>query len=312
MDSNQTQFKNIRSAISLTDDIEIYKSTKKNRYFFICGSIIGYVHTSTAISILNKELDRSGLLVAEVSLNGGVSFTPCLFRFKGSPITSDSQIDNSKNTIIEENNYLSRKEYDYGCISVVQNHKREWAMISESGEFLVPFGRYDWIGGFDSGLLLVRSKGHGLYLFNVLALSLSNSDSFITNEEEIKRVLLNEYNTHPEQFRKWGIINRYGEEVVSLKYDWIDPFMGEERPFTNAIQGFDQCFIEFESLYGSDYYDENRDYRYNIDNCSSKSYSSDDDDNDDYSFSRFYDSEGNFRPEWLQDAIMDGEYVVDD
>ena len=45
-----------------------------------------------------------------------------------------------------------------GNVSVVQNNKREFAVIDNNGNEVVPFGKYKWIDRFDSGLCRVHSN----------------------------------------------------------------------------------------------------------------------------------------------------------
>jgi hypothetical protein len=85
----------------------------------------------------------------------------------------------------------NRKEYTYGSIIVIQRQDYKWGVTSIDGIEIVPFGKYNWIDGFDQGLARVR-KG-----------SYANS--------------------------KWGIINEKGEEVLPIEYDKIWNFLGKDR-----------------------------------------------------------------------------------
>ena len=48
----------------------------------------------------------------------------------------------------------------YNNIFVVRNKNYEWVVLNINGFEIVPFGKYEWIDAFDSGLCRVRSHGH--------------------------------------------------------------------------------------------------------------------------------------------------------
>ena len=58
---------------------------------------------------------------------------------------------------MSEQKYI--KELNYGNVIVVENRDYQWAVIDNNGNIIVPFGKYGWIDGFDSGLARVRTSG---------------------------------------------------------------------------------------------------------------------------------------------------------
>lgn len=84
------------------------------------------------------------------------------------------------------------KEINCGNLTVVENSNYQWAVLDDNGRFVVPYGKYGWIGEFDSGLARVRTdEGYGT--------------------------------------SKWGIINEDGEVVLPLEYDKIWNFCGAKK-----------------------------------------------------------------------------------
>lgn len=103
---------------------------------------------------------------------------------------------------------------------------------------------------------------------------------------------------------KWGIINEKGEEVLPVIYDNIWIFFGKNRFSTNTEKDGIKKEVYFHDLnpslpvrgvkrhiYQEEYYEESPNDYFNINDC--------------------YDYEGNFDFEQLEDAIMDGEYVLE-
>ena len=81
---NEIISKNRRSATEINHKIEIRQSSKTGHYFFVAGDIIGHITEKTAKAILNDELTREDLQVADISIDGGANFFTCLMR-QGSP-----------------------------------------------------------------------------------------------------------------------------------------------------------------------------------------------------------------------------------
>lgn len=170
------------------------------------------------------------------------------------------------------------KETTYNGLTVAQNERRQWGVVDQKGNIVVPFGKYDWIDGFDQGLARVNKW------------ILTDKVSFLKT-------------------KYWGVINEKGEEVLPLEYEEIWNFLGKNRYSTKAVKDGVQSTVYFHDLnpelpkrsggqsrYSDDdggYYEDPNDGLYfDIDQC--------------------YDYEGNFDFERLEDAIMDGEYVPED
>lgn len=75
--------KNRRNATEISHEIEL-RQNKSGKYFFTAGDLVGYVTEKTAKAILNDELGREDLQVADVSIDNGATFVTCLMR-KGNP-----------------------------------------------------------------------------------------------------------------------------------------------------------------------------------------------------------------------------------
>lgn len=83
----------------------------------------------------------------------------------------------------------------------VQREDYQWGVIDTAGKEFVPFGKYNWIDGYDHGY--TRVVGY------------QSSDR--TNNTT-----------------KWGIINEYGEEVLPVEYDNIWNFYDKSRHSTRV------------------------------------------------------------------------------
>lgn len=98
---------------------------------------------------------------------------------------------------------VNRSEKIFGNVIVIQHSDYKWGVVNAAGEEIVPFGKYDWIDGFDSGLARVK-KGKAP----------NNLDCN----------------------NKWGIINEKGEEVLPVEYDNIWNFVGKNRFSTKVVK----------------------------------------------------------------------------
>ena len=47
-------------------------------------------------------------------------------------------------------------ENNYGEVTVVEHSDYKWGVIDSNGNEIVPFGKYDWIEGFEHGLCRVK------------------------------------------------------------------------------------------------------------------------------------------------------------
>ena len=78
------------------------------------------------------------------------------------------------------------------------------AVVTIDGKEIVPYGKYDYIGGFDNGYARVK----------------------------IGKVT----NGRVDSGAKWGLINEKGEEVLPVEYDDIWNFYGKGRTDTNIVK----------------------------------------------------------------------------
>ena len=168
------------------------------------------------------EGDRRGVLLDEISIKRlnlkdgeecDVNPENCLF-YELKNVTNNRIIrrvriltgeENCSTPITVETSHISKN--NDGMVNVVKNASNQFGVIDNEGNTIVPFGKYGWIDGFDSGLARVHSH------------------AFPTGK---KRLL---------QMYKWGIINEKGEEVLPLEYDDIWNFLGKNRYSTKVIKG---------------------------------------------------------------------------
>ena len=159
-------------------------------------------------------------------------------------------------SIVDMENNLYYRRRDFGRVSVVQNRDRQFAVISSDGEVIVPFGKYAWIDGFDSGLARVHTAGVRVNDPNVCAVfddsfNIIEGKALDTYYDDLKR-------KHPDQLSRWGIINMDGEEVVPVKYDNVWNFFGKNRKSTNVENDGSRYRVRFADLPGSVYYIEEK------------------------------------------------------
>lgn len=102
-----------------------------------------------------------------------------------------------------ETTMVNYSEKTYGKVTVIQHSDYKWGVVNADGEEVVPFGKYDWIDGFDSGLARVK---------------IGKAPSNIANNGN-----------------KWGIINEKGEEVLPVEYDSIWKFLDKNR-FSTRVE----------------------------------------------------------------------------
>ena len=156
---------------------------------------------------------------------------------------------------MENNLYYSRR--DFGRVSVVQNRDLQFAVISSDGEVIVPFGKYAWIDGFDSGLARVHTAGVRFNDPNLCAvindgINVIEGKALTAYYDDLKR-------NHPDQLSRWGIINMDGEEVVPVKYDNVWNFFGKNRKSTIVENDGSRYRVRFSDLPGSVYHIEEED-----------------------------------------------------
>ena len=128
-------------------------------------------------------------------------------------------------------------EINYGKVRVVENAAYQWAVIDDQDNIIVPFCKYGWIDGFDSGLARVRSRSVGECFRDAVVehfnLSDANSSGVICRGRgDIK----------------WGIINEQGEEVLPVVYDNIWNFLGKNRFSTKVEKDGVESEVYFHKL----------------------------------------------------------------
>ena len=196
-----------------------------------------------------------------------------------------------------------RSEKEYGNLTIIELTKSRFGIKCNAG-FIVPFGKYEWIEGFDHGLSRVRTHGLTGYTKNITAI-FDDDWNEITDRKIIEEKEAEYRMKHPEKYAKWGIIDETGKEVLPTEYDEIWKFYGKNRLSTKVVRDgveYDICFHSLNSSIPmpantkkwSSYFDEN--------DC----------DNNCFKINDCYDYEGNFDYDRLEDAILDGEYVSED
>ena len=196
-----------------------------------------------------------------------------------------------------------RSEKEYGNLTIIELTKSRFGIRCNAG-FIVPFGKYEWIEGFDHGLSRVRTHGLTGYTKNITAI-FDDDWNEITDRKIIEEREAEYRMKHPEKYAKWGIIDETGKEVLPTEYDEIWKFYGKNRLSTKVVRDGVEYEIYFHSLNSSipmpantkkwsSYFDEN------------------DSDNNCFKINDCYDYEGNFDYDRLEDAILDGESVSED
>lgn len=128
------------------------------------------------------------------------------------------------------------KETIYGKVKVAVKNG-EYAVTDLDDNVIVPFGKYDWIEGFDFGLSRVRTKGIHNHPECWVPCNCKTQKEYDEQMAEIKeegRKYEEDRRLHNEKYSKWGIINEEGEEVLPVEYDEVWGFMGRGYASTNV------------------------------------------------------------------------------
>lgn len=171
---------------------------------------------------------------------------------------------------------------------VVLSPDRKYGVF-ESDKCIVPFGKYEWIEGFDSGLCRVRTKGKTLNTNNIIGIMGFDKDNplSISDPIEIEQYVRDDFKKRSDCYAKWGIINENGEAVLPVEYDEVWKFLGKNRFSTTVVKDgvkHEVFFHDLNPLLPVRTY--KKTHRRNDDcdeNCLSGT-----------SFNDFFDSEGNF------------------
>lgn len=132
------------------------------------------------------------------------------------------------------NNKINRERV-FGNIKIIELKNGKCCVIN-SGEIVVPFGKYAWIDGFDSGYARVRTAGRTTYTKNIVAMGDLETDTWIEGQENINNAVKREFVEHPENFAKWGIIDENGNEVLPVEFDEVWNFYNKGRNSTKVVK----------------------------------------------------------------------------
>lgn len=209
---------------------------------------------------------------------------------------SQSEMDYIKAKL--SGNIRSEKQYD--TLTVIELKGNQFG-VKRNGKFIVPFGKYGWIEGFESGLSRVRTYGNIGYTKNIIGV-FDDDWNLVTDRKIIEEREAENRKKHPESYAKWGIIDENGNEVLPTEYDEIWKFLGKKRLSTKVFKDGVEEEIFFHDL--------NPLIPMPISHNSPSRYNDCDDDY--FRISDCYDYEGNFDNDRLEDAILDGEYVPED
>ena len=150
---------------------------------------------------------------------------------------------------MEKKDYI--KEMNYGSVTVVENRSYQWAVIDNQGNYVVPFGKYGWIDGFDSGIARVRTNkqlGRATFTTGIILDIDTPNPIAIEGKENIQSFYENDRVKHPEKYAKWGIINEKGEEVLPVIYDEVWNFYGKKRFSTTVVKDGYSSEVYFHDL----------------------------------------------------------------
>lgn len=124
---------------------------------------------------------------------------------------------NYKGEIVLDINYYSIMPAigNWGIVTV-QNKARKYGVIDMNGNTIVPFGKYDYIAGFDKGFARVK--------------------------------IGKQTNGQIDSNCKWSIINEHGEEVLPAEYDDIWNFYGKSYDSIKVFRGGILKYVCFRDL----------------------------------------------------------------
>ena len=125
---------------------------------------------------------------------------------------------------MKENKYRQMTPPINSTLIVVQDNENRWGVIDPEENIIVPFGKYEWIDGFQNGLARVfaHSKEEGGY-------SVFSGMKFYGSGQ------------------RGGIINEAGQEVLSPEYN-VWKFYGKNFPTIRYFKGDIGHIVRFETL----------------------------------------------------------------
>jgi hypothetical protein len=115
---------------------------------------------------------------------------------------------------------INKVEKQFGTVKVVERSDYKWGVTDLEGNEIVPFGKYDWIGAFYSGLARVK--------------------------------IGKEPSNLKDNHNKWGIIDTAGNEKLPVEYDAIWKFAGKNRSTTNVEKDGKRWLVNLNSLITDD------------------------------------------------------------
>ena len=143
---------------------------------------------------------------------------------------------------------MNRTEKTYGEVKVVKENGK-YGVEDLEGNTIVPFGKYDWIDGFDSGLARVRTKKGSDVFVEKWLLSLRLRREGKNNDDDVINDIINkDKRSNPGKYTQWGIIDKSGKEVLPVEYDAIWNFKNKNRNSTTAFKDGVRGRIYFSDL----------------------------------------------------------------
>lgn len=186
-----------------------YDLASDQRYLipYIQGNKIGFIDNTGNVKIkpfcdfiVDDFIDKSSIIrVGEYYVQ----------RYLDKENQSKSYINKRYGLLKSDGNFIVRMIYEGikapigSSAYTIRSFNDGYAVIDKDGRFIVPFGKYSYIDGFDSGFAAVKVNG--------------------TNN-----------GTH-DGSGKWGIINDNGEEVLLADKDDVTSFYDKNMNFTNYI-----------------------------------------------------------------------------
>lgn len=142
---------------------------------------------------------------------------------------------------------INQIEKVFGDIKVVQRSDYKWGIVDSNDIEIVPFGKYGWIDSFEKGLCRVRSHGKLPYSKNIVA-TFDGKGPMCTDKQTIDKRIKDDFKKHPDDYAKWGIINRKGEEVLPVTNDEVWNFVGKNKFSTKVINNGSETEVYFHDL----------------------------------------------------------------
>lgn len=129
---------------------------------------------------------------------------------------------------MKDKKYKQTKSPINSNITTVQDYQGNWGAIDNQGNVIVPFGKYEWIDGFQNGLARVIAF----------------------EKEDKEKPKDGSYLSRMKSFgcgTNGGIINEDGEEVLPTKYD-VWRFYGKNYPTIRYSTDKKKYCVRYESL----------------------------------------------------------------